>query len=54
MLVSDNTVNEALFAPKSTAVAYVKPEPEIFTLLPPADGPVLGVTAVVVGGFKVV
>jgi hypothetical protein len=35
--------------PKSTAVAPVKPVPVIVTLVPPAVGPLLGLTLVTVG-----
>jgi hypothetical protein len=54
ILVSDRTVKEARLAPKATEVAYVKPEPEILVLFPPAVGPVLGVIEVVWGTFNVV
>ena len=37
-------------APKSTAVAPVKPVPVTVTVLVPAAGPLLGLTAVTVGG----
>jgi hypothetical protein len=36
--------------PKSTAVAPVKLEPEMVTLVPPAVGPELGEIPVIVGG----
>ena len=37
-------------APKSTAVAPVKPVPVSVTEVPPATGPLFGLTAVTVGG----
>jgi hypothetical protein len=50
MVVSFTTVKlVAATPPKVTLVAPVKPVPVIVTVLPPADGPVLGVTEVTVG-----
>ncbi len=47
--VSELTVNElALVVPNLTADAAVKPEPVMVTLVPPAVGPALGLTAVTV------
>lgn len=44
------TVNElALAEPNCTAVAPVKLEPVIATLVPPAGGPIAGATALTVG-----
>jgi hypothetical protein len=40
----------AAVLPKWTLVAFVKPVPVIVTLVPPAVGPVLGLTPVTVGG----
>ena len=45
-------VTEKLWAatpPKVTAAAPVKPEPVTETLVPPVDGPVVGLTRVTVG-----
>ena len=48
--VSESTVKlVAATAPKSTAVAAVKPEPVIVTDVPPANGPAVGLTAVTTG-----
>src|SRR6478735_564937 len=50
MVVALLTVNVvAAVAPKSTAVAPVKPVPVIVTLVPPAVGPEFGLTLVTVG-----
>ena len=38
------------WTPKSTAVAPVKPVPVTVTVVPPAWGPLVGLTAVTVGG----
>jgi hypothetical protein len=47
--VSELTVNEpALVAPNVTADAAVSPEPVMVTVVPPAVGPALGLTAVTV------
>ena len=44
------TVNaDAGMDPKSTSVAPVKPEPVMVTLVPPASGPLVGLTAVTAG-----
>ncbi len=49
--VSELTVNEvAAVAPNATAVAPVNPVPVIVTEVPPACGPLLGLTLVTVGG----
>ena len=48
--VEDTTVTEVAAAPPIvTAVAPVKPVPEMVTLVPPAIGPVLGEIALTVG-----
>ena len=48
--VSETTVKElAATEPKSTAWAPVNPVPVIVTAVPPPAGPVVGVTAVIVG-----
>ncbi len=48
--VSELTVKlVAALAPKSTAVAPVNPVPVMVTDVPPAAGPVFGLTAVTVG-----
>ncbi|MFI2511903.1 hypothetical protein [Streptomyces tubercidicus] len=43
------TVNEADTAPKRTAVAPEKPEPDNVTTVPPDAGPELGLTDVTTG-----
>ena len=48
--VADTTVNAALTPPNFTAVAPVKTVPVIVTVVPPAAGPLVGLTAVTVGG----
>src|SRR5437899_1214881 len=47
--VSELTVKDAFTEPKLTAAAPVKPVPVIVTLVPPAVGPLLGLTLVIVG-----
>ena len=50
MVVSLTTVTSvAAVVPKSTAVAPVKPVPVIVTEVPPAVGPLFGLTPVTVG-----
>jgi hypothetical protein len=49
--VPEFTMNNGAGAdPKSTAVAPVKPEPVTVTRVPPASGPLPGLTAVTTGG----
>jgi hypothetical protein len=48
--VLETTVNEgATVEPKITAVVFVKPEPLIDTVFPPAAGPLLGLTLLTTG-----
>jgi hypothetical protein len=48
--VSETTVKDAAgVAPKSTALAPVKPVPVMVTGVPPAIGPALGATELTVG-----
>jgi hypothetical protein len=48
--VSEPTVNDAAgVAPKLTAVAPVKADPVIVTVVPPASGPAAGLTLLTVG-----
>ena len=50
ILVALTTVTSvAAVVPKSTAVAPVKPVPVIVTDVPPATGPLVGLTAVTAG-----
>src|ERR1700694_3231353 len=49
IVVSLVTVKLAAAAPKLTAVAPVKAEPPIVTGVPPASGPLLGVTELTAG-----
>ena len=52
--MSSTTVTPvAAVAPKSTAVAPVKPVPVIVTDVPPATGPLVGLTPVTVGARTV-
>jgi hypothetical protein len=47
---SENTVNElAGVEPKVTAVAFVKPEPMMTIVFPPAAGPLVGFTRLTTG-----
>jgi hypothetical protein len=51
-VIDVSELNEKLVAgvwPKSTAVAPVKPEPVIVTVVPPPKGPEMGVTPVTAG-----
>lgn len=51
MDVSETTVKAiAGFPPKNTAVASVKFEPVMVTVLPPESGPMSGLTDVMAGG----
>jgi hypothetical protein len=50
ILVLETTVNDAGVAPKSTAVAVVKLVPVMVTGVPPALGPDVGATELIVGG----
>ena len=50
---SEVTVNGAVVAPKSTAVAPVKPVPLMVTVVPPVAGPEVGLTPSTVGGVNV-
>ena len=46
----ETTVNAvAIVEPKATAVAFVNPEPPMDTVLPPAAGPLFGVTLLMMG-----
>ena len=47
------TTSVAGVVPKSTAVAPVNPEPVIVTVVPPAVGPLFGLTPVTVGAAVV-
>jgi hypothetical protein len=48
--VGETTVNEvAALDPKVTAVAFVKPDPLMETVFPPAAGPPVGLTLLTTG-----
>jgi hypothetical protein len=48
--VSETTVNEvAAFEPNVTAVVFVKPEPLMTAVFPPATGPRVGLTLLTTG-----
>ena len=42
----------AIVEPKATVVMFVKPEPLIDTVLPPAAGPLFGVTPLMTGAAR--
>ena len=54
MLVEETTLNEAATPPTVTDVAPVKPVPVMVIDVPPAVGPALGLTPVMVGGARYV
>mgnify|MGYP001658460419 CR=1 FL=1 len=52
--VAETTVNEVTATePKVTAVAFVKPEPKMETLFPPAAGPLVGFALLTTGVARV-